>query len=560
MVYNIFIMLRKQNNPTEGGSYRTLANFYRKNFCNNKARPLEEGEYHPFCANFTGPGTRVDLPEVLNYEPYNNVDACAKEHDILYDRAFKETDSEKSKKLIREADNIFLECIEKYRNEEPYYTLAKTGISGKVLLEDYLPSLSSLIFKKYTGGIINELKLENVYKKRLDNSYSYDDDNATNLIVYYDPKNPDTNKEFNKATKEYKAKYFGSIDYKAQPYPGDIDMIEEINLCCSREEACKKVERIIKLITKRILRTEGYYFSEFKAGIDERFKINIGKRLKGYNYSRVRKELKELLQKKLLTNEEYKKLINLSKEKVTKEQHELLYEELRKYWLLRWTSKEIKSGVKILRGNKEIKLREAICMKSPVKIDVITYINGKYIEVTNIFFLYYRKKNKGRKHGITQDDKIDIRESLRKEIIKYSKSAIHYSPFKMIKRMWSLARIEKDDKMLKVLTPLIRSSVSLLWMIKSEISTIIKLIDLKNRKLSKKIGDQILTQIENMRQSISSIIDIKINEKYIYKKMDKISDTNKWSEAVKELKEINKYIITIINRETEDYLKKYKII
>ena len=73
----------------EKGIYQDVTNFYRRNFCNGKSRPLLDGEFHPLCANFEGPGTKISLPEVRNFPPYNGVDSVAKQHDLDYFEAFK---------------------------------------------------------------------------------------------------------------------------------------------------------------------------------------------------------------------------------------------------------------------------------------------------------------------------------------------------------------------------------------------------------------------------------------------------------------------------------------
>lgn len=35
-------------------AFQVAANLYRKKYCNGRARPLLEGELHPYCDNFTG--------------------------------------------------------------------------------------------------------------------------------------------------------------------------------------------------------------------------------------------------------------------------------------------------------------------------------------------------------------------------------------------------------------------------------------------------------------------------------------------------------------------------
>ena len=131
--------------------YQFLDNIYRKNSCDGKSRDLEYGEIHPLCANFEGPGTRLDLPEVRNYPPYNDVDACAKTHDLEYEQIFIIDNENEREGKIRQADNKFLNCIEPYKNEEPYYSIGKLGIQGKMSAEELIPTLTKAISGNYFG-------------------------------------------------------------------------------------------------------------------------------------------------------------------------------------------------------------------------------------------------------------------------------------------------------------------------------------------------------------------------------------------------------------------------
>ena len=126
------------------GPYQTAANIYRKFFCNGKARSLLDGEYHYGCHSFTGPGTRIDLSEVRNFKPYNNIDACSKQHDIDYLNAHGDPN------LIRKADIDVVNCYNKYPNDNGY-NVAKLGINSKMKLEDALPLLSKAIAPNYFG-------------------------------------------------------------------------------------------------------------------------------------------------------------------------------------------------------------------------------------------------------------------------------------------------------------------------------------------------------------------------------------------------------------------------
>jgi hypothetical protein len=132
-----------------GGPYQIAANVYRKLFGRGRARPLLEGEYHYGLHNFTGPGTRIDLPEVRNFKPYNDIDDCSKQHDIAYLEADKLSPRSREA-AIRQADIEAVDCYNKYPSEDGY-NIARLGISGKMLAEDTVPGLVKAIAPKYFG-------------------------------------------------------------------------------------------------------------------------------------------------------------------------------------------------------------------------------------------------------------------------------------------------------------------------------------------------------------------------------------------------------------------------
>ena len=126
-------------------------------------RYLKSGEMHLMNHNFTGPGTRVDLPEVKNHAPYNNIDACSKVHDLEFHRIFKMPLGQARSEAIRAADKKVLECYDRYPSESGY-RLASTGINSKIRLEDLSPAIFDQIMGKTYRGV--EPHTEQPQKKR----------------------------------------------------------------------------------------------------------------------------------------------------------------------------------------------------------------------------------------------------------------------------------------------------------------------------------------------------------------------------------------------------------
>lgn len=154
--------------------FQTVSNaqrFVSKNIKKNPRpiRYLKENEIHVMNHNFTGPQTRIDLPEVRNFKPYNNIDACSKIHDLEFHEIFKMPLGKERSEKIREADRKVLACYDKYPNESGY-TLAKLGINSKIRLEDLSPTIFDKIMGEDYRGVEPELKKEDdVFEKPFEN-------------------------------------------------------------------------------------------------------------------------------------------------------------------------------------------------------------------------------------------------------------------------------------------------------------------------------------------------------------------------------------------------------
>src|SRR5579872_5351282 len=77
---------------------------------------------------------------------------------------------------------------------------------------------------------------------------------------------------------------FGSFIYRIQKYPGDLDLVQEFTDCCNVDDVVTKFSKELQNIVKKINKKRLHYFSEVKAGIDERYDIDIGKMIDG-NYT-----------------------------------------------------------------------------------------------------------------------------------------------------------------------------------------------------------------------------------------------------------------------------------
>ncbi len=348
----------------------------------------------------------------------------------------------------------------------------------------------------------------------------------------------------------------GSQRFKVHRYPGDIDIFEKIQECCTLEDSRKIIAEKIRTIAKNIKKTPFVYLGDFKAGIDDRFFIDIGSikdnKVKGYDYDKILKSLKKQHKDELLSDSEYSERIQLLKEKPSIYEFEETESVLRKKWIIRWTLDELIKGRKVKDGQ-PFYLYECLSHPTIVKIDVWAPVEGRYTELTNFFVLSYLDKN-GKQHPINIELE-DRLVSLKKDIVKYS-NPLHRKSLKYAKRLWIYAQLLQDDELLKKLFPLFSSSAGILSQITSEIETLTMMLEnLPNPPIS-----SIIKQIDGFKSRVNSIYDIDLGEKTLFFLIDTINeyyDKNKSNIdkqfIIKYLKQIDEQLAFFV----EDYSFKY---
>lgn len=352
---------------------------------------------------------------------------------------------------------------------------------------------------------------------------------------------------------------FGSYIYRIQKFPGDIDLLEEYTECCDENDVINKFSKSLKRIVKNIKYKRLHYFSEVKAGIDYRYNINIGNMNEGiYHINKYLNDVSDnLFYRNLLSlkeNEIIQYIYNLSKNKILgSDEYDTINYIFRERRILRWSIDEILLGKKILPGNEEKKLNEALRDESPIKIDLLTIINGKFTEITNFLQLAYEENGLLHTININLKEKHFIPIELPKEIEKLYFSNMYYSPFKMVKRMYSLGRHNNDNQLLYKIIPFISSNTSLLYQIKSEIDTIILILE-KSKSYPYK---SIIDSLNDNKIRISTVLELSKDElMYIDNLINEINDTDNRYNKINKLKYLKKILNHYINMETINYLNK----
>jgi hypothetical protein len=303
------------------------------------------------------------------------------------------------------------------------------------------------------------------------------------------------------------AKIVGSFKYRVHRYPGDIDMLDFYEGCCTLVESKRDIVNKMKNIAVRIRQHKGVYLGDFKAGEDTRFKFDIGviddSQIVGYNSEKIIASMNSLYKKKLLSKKEMTKLYELVKEDPTVQEWKDLREGIRQFYTIRWDLKELENGKKKLVGGKTIHLGDAISQGTIVKIDIFTKINDRYTEVTNFFVLSGRDAD-GNLVPFTEAFP-DYRESLKKEIVERIKEGNY---LKVAKRLWLLALNKKQITVLKKLYPLFSSPAAELRQMAAEAETLHEML----MSLPKPPFEEIRQQIDGFKLRIADISSTVLSE------------------------------------------------
>jgi len=184
-------------------------------------------------------------------------------------------------------------------------------------------------------------------------------------------------------------------------------------------------------------------------------------------------------------------------------------------------------------------------MKPPsmVKIDVVTFLNGRYLELSQIY-----KIKIGKELNYKIEKTGDIINRLNEETVKLIKEGNYY---KALKRIFSNRKIhqnQKIDNKIERIIDFLNSDVGIVGKSKSDLDVLIDLLE----KYPKQIyTDDIYSNLQIVKQFLSSIT--KYNMRPI---IEKINRTQKLST----LKEIRDELLKLTNQEALIFMKKNSLI
>jgi len=335
-----------------------------------------------------------------------------------------------------------------------------------------------------------------------------------------------------------KLKLVGSMSLSNQLYASDFDLIEDIPIKDDINKYVKKFQSIIK----HFLKQSNAFIGDIKSGEVLDFKIlndDIyikNKKVYNYNPSELIQKVKYLYDNNIIDSKDFKESLRLLKPNINVDDYYLM-KDFFKFHIIRWKPEDILNGYKILQNNEKIYLKDAFNI-GITKLDLIYYLNNRFIEFSIIY-------------NFSSKDSIDeIKTSLKYDILKYMIAGNYY---KMAKRIFALT---EDIELQNILTNLFNSDLGRLYLLNSDVKTLIYLFE----NLDQLPYNRIKKEIKDFRKRITNIkIPLSLNNNKLNNIIDYLKNIEQ-NPNINDLLKINEYLDVLLSENTKNYLKLYKIL
>jgi hypothetical protein len=321
----------------------------------------------------------------------------------------------------------------------------------------------------------------------------------------------------------------GTAGLTSQLYFADYDILEIIS-----ENTFKNVEnyddyinkcvRRFKNIIKHLLDKKLIYIGDIKAG-----------EISEWNVSTIN-ELQKLHTDKIINDDELANAIEELKCKTCFRS--------RRFGVVRWTPNDILKGYVILRNGSKYTLKDAMKSKTGlIKIDIVAYIDNKFTEFSIIYRLKYKDK----------DISDSVEQLFKSFYITTELSYLEQKYFKVIKRLFSIAKKNRDMPKLALLTPILNSELGRINTVISDINTIIFILENVKYIPSKRIEYEI--QLFKPRLANIYTLDkwVKL-EKPILKHISSIETIKSRTKLIESLTILKDVLHNLINYYTLQFL------
>ena len=338
----------------------------------------------------------------------------------------------------------------------------------------------------------------------------------------------------------------GSMGMRSQQYAGDYDLFEKVKTKGAEQAALRNLATGFQQIVKNLIGMPNVYVGDIKAGaIPEWQIINsnagvVGDKIENYNSEQSRKRIDELERSKVITRGEAKFAHSLIKDVMTPEDFIEAKKEI-KFHIVRWSPLEVIHGVKILRDNRRYSLEEAFNTHSMTKLDAVGLVqNSRFTD----FSIIYEFFNNGK---ALNSFPLNVAQSLNEDIIYYK---AHGNNFKMLKRMFALAKLKNDTATVDRILPILNSDLGRLYLIMSDIGTLIELFQNKRNVPMPMVRFE-LDQMKGRMSNIYNLPDFLSEEHDLIGDINAILKMTQKPQIISRLNQIMKKIEKILNGNTK---------
>jgi hypothetical protein len=317
---------------------------------------------------------------------------------------------------------------------------------------------------------------------------------------------------------------------------GDYDIWEVFKKEDNIESIVKGIQKIIKQFTEK-----QKFFVEFKCGLDELSKLDIGYyengEIKNYDYDKLIKIIKDRPYLKSI-----KKYV---KKKITLDKWMELYDENRKLYLLRWTPQEVLKNKKIMPSGKIMTLEKGLIQPTITKIETIFDINGKFIAFSNYFDI-----------GVTSENMEVFKQSLQLNTLRMLKDKKY---MKVIKRIFAQEKsFYNDNKTIETIYNFLISDTGRLNKVNNDLKALQEIINSKKGIVPMKTT--IKKELDSLIDDLATIQLIQYDlEKLDFLLNDAIDNIN-YKVINKILDELIKEIDNIVKKEAFRFLVSNKFL
>lgn len=294
----------------------------------------------------------------------------------------------------------------------------------------------------------------------------------------------------------------GSMALRSQAYAADYDCFEVVKKTeNSVEESQRKLVKEFQGIVRAVKKVPNCFITDIKAGSVEEWRVipekaSIkGNKIVHLDINACRNKIVELENTGILTRAQADSYLEKLNYNMTPEQFVIIKKDIRPN-IVRWTADDIERGYKNLKGGKQFTLEEAFTSPVITKLDLIGWVQGNRFAEFSMIYKFYHK---GKPLNLHNDD---VEQALKENILYYS---LENNWFKVAKRMFSYSRFHDDEQMLRKITPLLNSDIGRLYVILSDIKTILMMLEQKANVSKSKI----FFELDQIRGRFANIYTVK---------------------------------------------------